>query len=195
MAAFLVVTGMSAIYLIIVKFNNSKQEHNCQKISLTNKNRFGIMSSDMRVTITILTSLMLVMGALANEPDTVTALRPAIREAAAAHGVDPVLMEAIIRHESAHATSKAARRKNNLAGIMGRRGQRRYESKEECVRDLARILGEYKAKGRVSITQIARSYCASRGEWTRCVSANIRDIRKGRWGAEHIDDAPTETKQ
>lgn len=149
----------------------------------------------MRVTITILTSLMLVMGALADEPDTVTALRPAIREAAAAHGVDPVLMEAIIRHESAHATSKAARRKNNLAGIMGRRGQRRYESKEDCVRDLARILGGYKAKGRVSITQIARSYCASRGEWTRCVSANVRDIRKGRWGSEHIDPTPAEAQK
>lgn len=195
MGAFPLIMGIGAIYLRVVKFNDSKQEHNCHKISLTNKNAFDIMSPDMRVTITILTSLMLVMGALANEPDTVTALRPAIREAAAAHGVDPVLMEAIIRHESAHATSKAARRKNNLAGIMGRRGQRRYESKEECVQDLARILGEYKAKGRVSITQIARSYCASRGEWTRCVSANIRDIRKGRWGSEHIDAAPAEAQQ
>lgn len=153
------------------------------------------MSSDMRVTITILTSLMLVMGAMANEPDAVTALRPAIREAAAEHGVDPVMMEAIIRHESAHATSKAARKKNNLAGIMGRRGQRRYETKEECVQDLARILGKHKANGRVSVTQVARVYCESRNEWTRCVSANIRDIRKGRWGAEHIDEAPAEAKQ
>ena len=195
MGSFPLIMGIDAIYLRVIKFNDSKQVRNCQKISLTSKNGFGIMSPDMRVTITILTSLMLVMGALANEPDTVTALRPAIREAAAAHGVDPVLMEAIIRHESAHATSKAARKKNNLAGIMGRRGQRRYESKEECVQDLARILGEYKAKGRVSITQIARSYCASRGEWTRCVSANIRDIRKGRWGSEHIDAAPAEAQQ
>ncbi len=195
MGAFPLIMGIGAIYLRVVKFNDSKQEHNCHKISLTNQNGCDIMSPDMRVTITILTSLMLVMGALANEPDTVTALRPAIREAAAAHGVDPVLMEAIIRHESAHATSKAARKKNNLAGIMGRRGQRRYETKEECVQDLARLLGEYKAKGRVSITQIARSYCASRGEWTRCVSANIRDIRKGRWGSEHIDAAPAEAQQ
>ena len=153
------------------------------------------MSSDMRVTITILTSLMLVMGALAGEPDTVTALRPAIREAAAAHGVDPVLMEAIIRLESGNATSHAARRKNNLAGIMGRRGQRSYSSKEECVKDLARILGNYKAKGRVSVAQIARSYCASHSKWTRGVTANMKDIRKGRWGAEHIGDTPAETQQ
>ena len=182
-------------YLSKFKFNFSKKSRNCQKISLTSGNLAVIMSSDMRVTITILTSLMLVMGAMANEPDAVTALRPAIREAAAEHGVDPVMMEAIIRHESAHATSKAARKKNNLAGIMGRGGQRRYETKEECVQDLARILGKHKAKGRVSVTQVARVYCESRSEWTRCVSANIRDIRKGRWGAEHIDDAPTEAKQ
>ena len=145
------------------------------------------MSSDMRVTITILTSLMLVMGALAGEPDTVSSLRPAIREAAAAHGVDPVLMEAIIRLESGNATSSAARRKNNLAGIMGRRGQRSYTSKEECVKDLARILGKYKAKGRVSVAQIARVYCASHSKWIRGVTANMKDIRKGRWGSEHID--------
>lgn len=143
--------------------------------------------SDMRVTITILTSLMMVLGAFA-APDTVTHLRPAINEAAAANGVDPVLMEAIIRHESAHATSKAARRKNNLAGIMGRRGQRTYESKEACVRDLGRILGKYRAKGRTSVTQISRTYCRSRAQWVRCVNANMSAIRAGRWGNEHIQN-------
>ena len=138
----------------------------------------------MRVTMTILTGLMMVLTA---HSEIVTALRPAIREAAAKNGVDPVLMEAIIRHESANATSSAARRKNNLAGIMGRRGQRSYTSKEECVKDLARILGKYKAKGRISVAQIARVYCASHSKWIRGVTANMKDIRKGRWGSEHID--------
>lgn len=141
----------------------------------------------MRVTITILTSLMLMIGALHADADTVTELRPAIKEAAAANGVDPVLMEAIIRHESAHATSKAARSKNNLAGIMGRRGQRRYETKEECVQDLGRILGKYKARGRVTIPQIARIYCRSHSQWIRHVSANVKSIRSGKWGMEHLE--------
>lgn len=114
--------------------------------------------------------------------DIVTDLRPVINEAAAANGVDPVLVEAIIRYESAHATSHAAVKKNNLAGIMGRRGQRRYESKEDCVRDLARILGEYKAKGRVTVAQIGRVYCASGDPWARSVSANMNSIRNGKWG-------------
>ncbi len=134
----------------------------------------------MKFTITILTGLMMAWSAVA---DQVTDLRPAINEAAAAHGLDPVLMEAIIRLESGNATSKAARKKNNLAGIMGRRGQRSYASKEACVKDLARILGNYKAKGRVTVTQISRSYCRSRDKWIRGVNSYMGQIRKGRWGA------------
>ncbi len=134
----------------------------------------------MRFLLTILCSLTLAMTAVA---DAVTDLRPAINEAAAAYGVDPVLMEAIIRCESGHATSYAARSKNNLAGIMGRRGQRSYESKEACVQDLARILANYKAKGKVTIPQIARTYCSSHGAWTSAVSANVSAIRAGKWGA------------
>lgn len=136
-------------------------------------------SPDMRVTMTILTGLMLALGVCA---DTVSDLRPTIREAAANHGVDPVLMEAIIRHESANATSRAARTKNNLAGIMGRRGQRRYESKEACVHDLARILGKYKARGRVTVSQIGRVYCQTRSPWAHYVNSFMGQIRAGRWG-------------
>lgn len=114
--------------------------------------------------------------------DVVADMRPVINEVAAANGVDPVLMEAIIRHESAHATSKAARTRNNLAGIMGRRGQRRYETKECCVRDLGRILGNYKARGRVTTAQIGRVYCTTRG-WARYINRYMNDIRAGRYGA------------
>lgn len=135
----------------------------------------------MRFFLTILTLCFVMPGT--SFADTVTDLRPVINEAAAANGVDPVLVEAIIRYESAHATSHAAVKKNNLAGIMGRRGQRRYESKEDCVRDLARILGEYKAKGRVTVAQIGRIYCTSGDPWARSVSANMNSIRNGKWGA------------
>ena len=119
---------------------------------------------------------------LAAAADTVSDLRPTIREAAANHGLDPVLVEAIIRHESANATSSAARNKNNLAGIMGRRGQRRYETKEDCVRDLASLLAKYRAKGRVTLLQISRAYCSSHREWVRGVSHYMKAIRSGKWG-------------
>ena len=146
----------------------------------------------MRYFLTILTLCFAMLGT--SFADTVTDLRPVINEAAAANGVDPVLVEAIIRYESAHATSHAAVKKNNLAGIMGRRGQRRYESKEDCVRDLARILGEYKAKGRVTLTQISRTYCASGGEWVSIVSHNMRAIRAGKWGEVPYAAAEEESK-
>ncbi len=133
----------------------------------------------MRVTMTILTGLMMVLTA---QSELVTALRPAIREAAANNGVDPVLMEAIIRHESANATSSAARRKNNLAGIMGRRGQRRYATKEACVQDLAELLAKYRAKGRVTVVQISRAYCSDSKHWVSRISSTMSAIRKGKWG-------------
>lgn len=134
----------------------------------------------MRSILTILTGIMLVCSAMA---ENVTALRPAINDAAAKHGVDPVLMEAIIRHESANATSSAARRKNNLAGIMGKRGQRKYQSKEECVQDLARLLAKYRAKGRTTVPQIARVYCKSTRTWIRHVNSYMSNIRSGKFGA------------
>lgn len=147
----------------------------------------------MRSFLTILTLCFAMLGT--SLADTVTDLRPVINEASAANGVDPVLVEAIIRYESAHATSHAAVKKNNLAGIMGRRGQRRYESKEDCVRDLARILGEYKAKGRVTVAQIGRIYCTSGDPWARSVSANMNSIRNGKWGAlePNAQDEKTES--
>ena len=133
----------------------------------------------MRSILTILTGIMLVCSAVA---ENVTALRPAINDAAAQHGVDPVLMEAIIRHESANATSSAARRKNNLAGIMGKKGQRKYQSKEECVQDLARLLAKYRAKGRTTVPQIARVYCKSTSTWIRHVNGYMSQIRSGKFG-------------
>ena len=146
----------------------------------------------MRFLMTILTGLTLAASAFA---DAVTDLRPVINQAAAEHNVDPVLIEAIIRIESGHATSRAAVKKNNLAGIMGRRGQRTYESKEDCVRDLARILDEYRAKGRVTVAQIGRVYCTT-GGWAAAVSSTMTRVRSGQWGAlEEQPAAEEEAKQ
>ncbi len=128
----------------------------------------------------ILLSLLMACSALAG---TVVSLRPVIREVAAQHGLDPILLEAIIRHESAHATSKAARTKNNIAGIMGSRGQRKYKSKADCVRDLGRVLARYKARGRVTVTQIGRIYCAGSSPWAKYIKQHIRQIKSGHYDA------------
>ena len=94
----------------------------------------------------LLTVFLALFVALPGYGDAVNDLRPVIKEVAQNNGVDPVLMEAIIRLESGNAMSHAARTKNNLAGIMGRRGQRSYASKEDCVRHLGSILARYKAR-------------------------------------------------
>lgn len=130
----------------------------------------------------ILTALLAALLVMAASADVVSDLRPAIKEAAVKNGVDPVLMEAIIRWESGHATSHAARTKNNLAGIMGRKGQRSYASKEECISHLGSILAKYKAKGRVTVAQIGRAYCHSRTPWVARVTTFMNQIRGGRWG-------------
>ena len=114
--------------------------------------------------------------------DAVSELRPVIKEVATQNGLDPVLMEAIIRQESGNATSHAARTKNNLAGIMGRKGQRTYASKAECIRHLGSILVNYRAKGRVTVAQIAKAYCQARSVWIRRVNSFMGQIRDGRWG-------------
>ncbi len=137
--------------------------------------------------LVVVTATGMLVGA-----DVVSELRPVIREVAQKNGVDPVLMEAIIRHESGNATSPAARKKNNLAGIMGRRGQRTYSSKEECVAHLGAILAKYKARGRVSVAQISRSYCRAPRAWVSHVTAFMSRIRAGRWGSAQIyDQTPT----
>lgn len=136
-----------------------------------------------RILTGIAVALFAVMVAGA---DVVSELRPTIRDVAQQSGVDPVLMEAIIRHESANATSRAARTRNNLAGIMGRRGQRSYASKEDCVKHLGSILAKYKARGRVTVAQIGRIYCQTRSPWTSCVRTFMNNIRRGRWGDASI---------
>ncbi len=130
----------------------------------------------------ILTGLIALSLCVELHADVVKDLRPTIRKTAKKHGLDPILLEAIIRHESGHARSSAARKKNNLAGIMGRGGQRRYASKEACVAHLGNILARYKKRGRVTVDQIGPIYCQSSSPWEKHIKRMMRLIRSGRYG-------------
>lgn len=115
--------------------------------------------------------------------DVISDLRPRIRQEAEKRNVDPVLMEAILRHESAHGTSKAARTKNNLAGIKAGYRLKRYESKDDSVAHLATVLERYKDRGISTPQQLSRCYCAtSPGQWERYVNMYMQFIRKGKYG-------------
>ena len=109
----------------------------------------------------------------------ITALRPIINNAAKEHNVSPIMLEAIIRHESNHGKSNAAKVKNNLAGIMGRKGLKRFNSKEECINTLAKIISKYKQSGRTSVTMIGKKY-ASDKNWSKQVQKHINAIKAGK---------------
>lgn len=81
---------------------------------------------------------------------------------------------------------------------MGRGGQRRYASKEECVKHLGSILAKYKAKGRITVAQISSAYCRSRSAWIVRVNAFMNRIRAGHWGSADIygqSSAPSAQKR
>lgn len=116
--------------------------------------------------------------------DIISDLRPAINETAEKYQVDPVLMEAIMRHESANGKSRAATNYNNLAGIMGKKGLKRFEKKEDCVDYLGEILRIYHDKGLVSLDKISRRYAPyHRKSWVSKVNIFSRQIKAGKWGA------------
>lgn len=117
--------------------------------------------------------------------DTISALRPAIRKSAVEHGVDPVLMEAIIRFESGNGKSKAARQKNNFGGLMRKRGGlQKFETPEEGVEAVAVLLAKYRASGLTSVESVGRRYCRrSSGRWVRNINTYRQAIVEGKYGA------------
>ncbi|WP_251554702.1 glucosaminidase domain-containing protein [Neobacillus muris] len=75
------------------------------------------------------------------------------------YNLDPALLAAIAKHESANGKSMAASVKNNIAGMMGKNGLKTYESVEASIMDMARNLSKnYLAQGLTSIAQIGAKY-------------------------------------
>lgn len=112
--------------------------------------------------------------------ENIIELRPDIEDSAQRNGVDPVLLEAILRHESGNGKSRAARVYNNLGGVMKGAKLRKFESQEDSVEYVAQILSKYRTIGLVSIEQIGRRYAPShRREWVGAVSQFKRMIEKG----------------
>jgi hypothetical protein len=71
--------------------------------------------------------------------------------------VDPALLKAIIKHETGDMTSNAARKKFNFGGIMGKNGLRVFDSAEEGIEAVAKLLSTDRYRGK-SIAQIGSIY-------------------------------------
>ncbi len=96
------------------------------------------------------------------------------------YGVNPVTLIAIGMQESARGTSKAARSKNNIAGLTGRKGQIRFDSVDSCIESLAKLLQKHVRNGRTTIEKLGYSgkYCAKShsGEWVKNCKFYINKI-------------------
>lgn len=73
------------------------------------------------------------------------------------YGVDPALVKAIIQHETGNMTSSAAKNKNNFGGIMGSGGLKSFQTAEEGIEAVAKLLSSDRYRGK-SIAQIGAIY-------------------------------------
>lgn len=75
------------------------------------------------------------------------------------YNIDYFLLKAISIHETGHFKSKAWLEYNNAGGIMGKNGLVRYETKEDGIMAMARLLKtQYIDKGYDTIEKIQKKY-------------------------------------
>ena len=71
--------------------------------------------------------------------------------------MDPALVKAVIAHETGNMSSKSAKNKNNFGGSMGKGGLNSYDTPEEGIEAVAKLLSTPRYKGK-SIAQIGAIY-------------------------------------
>lgn len=95
------------------------------------------------------------------------------------YGINAEFLAAVAIHESGNGKSVAARRKNNFFGLMGKRGQLKFDSPKECIncaaKNLTKLSGYYFGRGRYTISQIAKRY-ASDKRWAGRVIAAMKSL-------------------
>jgi hypothetical protein len=75
------------------------------------------------------------------------------------YGIDPALLAAIAIHETGNGSSSAARKKNNIGGMMGKNGLMSFNSIQEGIDKMASNLKRnYIDQGLTSIQQIQKKY-------------------------------------
>lgn len=96
------------------------------------------------------------------------------------YGVNPVSIMAIAMQESARGTSAAARTKNNIGGLIGRKGQIKFDSVDSCIESMAKLLQKHIKNGRTTISALGKSgkYCAKSHsrEWVKNCNFYIQKI-------------------
>jgi len=110
-------------------------------------------------------------------PEDLKGLGQAFCDGEEKHNINALFVLAIVRLESGNGTSYLARTKNNLGGIKsGEDGYRAFASKEECVAYMFDLLDRlYISKGRNTIDEIGRVYCAT-GGWIPQIKSILHEM-------------------
>lgn len=97
------------------------------------------------------------------------------------YGVNAEFLAAIAIHESGNGASRAARTKNNFFGLMGKRGQLKFNSPKECIdyaaNNIARPGGFYHGRKRYTVISIGKRYATSK-LWTQRIISTMKFIKK-----------------
>jgi hypothetical protein len=76
------------------------------------------------------------------------------------YDVNPMLLTAIMYHETGNGTSNAVRSKNNPGGLMGSKGLMSFGTLNDGIEKMSKVIKqEYIDKGYTSLEQIQRKYC------------------------------------
>ena len=96
--------------------------------------------------------------------------------------LDPFVLIAISMHESANGVSKASLQKNNIGGIMGKGGLRKFNNVESCIDSIANTVNTRVSEGRKTISSIGYSgrYCAKSAapNWVAQVTKTAENLRQ-----------------
>ena len=95
--------------------------------------------------------------------------------------LNPFIVVAIAMHESAGGVSKAALQKNNLGGIMGKNGLRKFEKVEQCIDSITSTVNKRVTEGYTSISKVGYSgrYCEKKAAatWNEQVASFAEELR------------------
>ncbi len=95
--------------------------------------------------------------------------------------LNPFIIVAIAMHESARGSSKAALQKNNIGGIIGKNGLRKFEKVEQCIDSITSTVNKRVTEGYTSISKVGNSgrYCAKSvgPQWSAQVASFAEKLR------------------
>lgn len=96
--------------------------------------------------------------------------------------VNAIFLSSVVRLETGNGTSYSYRTRNNVGGVMGRRGLRTFNSKEQCLFYMQDFLYRgYINAGRRSVWNIGSKYCVG-GNWAYKVNRLAIDSMQKSWG-------------